>query len=304
MIVADLHVHTTATDGRATARQVIELAAAAGLRYLVITDHSTVVYEGLHDLAAQRGISLPFPGMEISTHLAGRRYHLVAYGAAVLQPDFLAFVQRPIAWKNRIAERVHAALVRCGYAMPDLDEIRLHSLGSGPPTPEKTYVSRSALAAHLAIVASVSFDDAYEQVKGIHSCVASEDSGSAKSICRRYLPTLDVLDETSRLGIVTTVAHPLWRCGDESDVDQVCSDLVTLKERGLDGLETSSYHHRHYDNHPKIIAARDRLGLLQSGGSDYHANGKTEIGRGGLGRDAFEKLSELVEKRSARGEPG
>lgn len=290
-VVADLHVHTTVTDGRATPGQVIADAARAGVRYLVITDHSAVVWDGLSEEADRQGVILPFPGVEISTHLDGRRYHIVAYGHGILDRRFQEAIRPPLDWKNRIAAEVRAVLVRDGHALPPLDEIRRQ------PAPERLLVSRSALARHLAAVAGIAPDAAYERVRAVHADVEARMT-SDTPLDLRYLPTLRVLCEAARVGAVTTVAHPLWRVRDVADVDRVVADLAVLKENGLDGLETRSYHHRPWDDHPRLLAARDALELLRSGGSDYHANGKTVLGHGGLDESGYAAFAARVRECS------
>lgn len=54
-IVGDLHMHTTATDGRATIREMIAAAQAKGLKYIAITDHSKRVTMA-RGLNAQRAL--------------------------------------------------------------------------------------------------------------------------------------------------------------------------------------------------------------------------------------------------------
>jgi predicted metal-dependent phosphoesterase TrpH len=64
----DLHIHTTASDGRLSPAEIVNRAAAFGLKTIAITDHDTVagVEEAL-DAASGLGISV-IPGVEITTH--------------------------------------------------------------------------------------------------------------------------------------------------------------------------------------------------------------------------------------------
>ncbi|HAL12983.1 MAG TPA: DNA polymerase/3'-5' exonuclease PolX [Planctomycetaceae bacterium] len=52
-LVGDLHMHTTATDGKATLEEMVEAAQARGLSYIAITDHSQRVSMA-HGLDADR----------------------------------------------------------------------------------------------------------------------------------------------------------------------------------------------------------------------------------------------------------
>src|SRR5690348_12143013 len=76
---ADLHVHTTHSDGTYTPAQVVELARRSGLAAVAVTDHDTL--SGVADAqAAAAGSGLEVvPGVEISCEHHGRELHLLGY---------------------------------------------------------------------------------------------------------------------------------------------------------------------------------------------------------------------------------
>lgn len=77
---ADLHIHTTASDGTWTPSYAVEAAASIGLAAIGITDHDTVagVEEAL-DAGARHGVEI-VPGIEISaTHDDGTEVHILGY---------------------------------------------------------------------------------------------------------------------------------------------------------------------------------------------------------------------------------
>ena len=68
----DLHLHTTASDGRLSPAELVDRAAQAGLTVLAVTDHDTVrAVDETMALAAERGIRV-VPGTEITAVDAGR----------------------------------------------------------------------------------------------------------------------------------------------------------------------------------------------------------------------------------------
>src|SRR3954470_16148199 len=84
---ADLHVHTTASDGEYTPSQVVALARQAGLCAVAITDHDTLAgYAEAREAAS--GFKHPelevVPAVEITTEFSGREFHLLGY---FVQPD-------------------------------------------------------------------------------------------------------------------------------------------------------------------------------------------------------------------------
>jgi predicted metal-dependent phosphoesterase TrpH len=293
--VADLHTHTTATDGRSTVEEVVAEAARAGLRYLVITDHSVVTFDGVRDLAARYGVVVPFPGVEVSTYHGERRHHILVYGAGLLDPEFQDYLAPPLRAKNRLAGEVRDVLVRSGYELAELDTIRRSAHGpGGPPTPEKRLVSRTALAQHLAVAAGLSLPEAYGRVAAVHRRLDGARPHGPQRLAARYLPTLEVIREATARGLFTSLAHPLWECARTADVEATCEQLNVLRNAGLRGVESRSYHHRDLDDHPVLLSTRDRLGLLATGGSDYHGNGRTTLGTGGLTEEAFLVLAAQV----------
>src|SRR5437660_637898 len=76
---ADLHIHTTHSDGNYTPAQVVELARRCGLSAIAITDHDTS--SGI--LAARQAVGVSaleiIAGAEITAEFRGRELHLLAY---------------------------------------------------------------------------------------------------------------------------------------------------------------------------------------------------------------------------------
>jgi 3',5'-nucleoside bisphosphate phosphatase len=289
--IADLHVHTTVTDGRMRPAEVIDLAARAGVQRLVFTDHSAVTFPEVLDHAAANGVDLPFPGMEVSTYLGHRKHHVLLYGWALLDRELQRVLRFPVENKLRIAQRVRDELASRGYNMAPLEAIRTTGSADGRPTPEKLFPSRTAIAWHLSQCGGMPQQAAYALVASIFS--AAERAGQP-GLADRYLPTLDVIRLAAGRGLATALAHPLWECTAPADVDGIRADIRTMAEAGLHGMETRSYHHRPLDDHPALLRLRSGLGLLPAGGSDFHGNGKTELGADGLDRPEFAALAALV----------
>lgn len=101
---ADLHIHTTYSDGRATPAQVVAHAARrTDLAVIAITDHDTI--DGAREAAAiapDYGIEVVV-GAEIST----REGHVLAL-----------FIERPIAAGRPAAETIAAIHAQGGLAVP------------------------------------------------------------------------------------------------------------------------------------------------------------------------------------------
>ncbi len=75
---ADLHSHSTASDGTCPPAEVMRRARAAGLDVIALTDHDTVAGHEEARQALPRGLT-PLPGMELSCRLEGHSVHLLGY---------------------------------------------------------------------------------------------------------------------------------------------------------------------------------------------------------------------------------
>ena len=78
--LVDLHLHTTASDGRLSPTELVQLVADKGLQQVSISDHDST--EGLAEafLAAQQFTDLRIiPGIELSTDIPGDEIHMLGY---------------------------------------------------------------------------------------------------------------------------------------------------------------------------------------------------------------------------------
>ena len=87
---ADLHVHTTHSDGLCSPCEVVIAAAGAGLAALAITDHDTVSALAIaRPEAARLGLEL-VAGAELTCELNGREVHLLGHFLGDDDPSLLA----------------------------------------------------------------------------------------------------------------------------------------------------------------------------------------------------------------------
>jgi 3',5'-nucleoside bisphosphate phosphatase len=291
----DLHVHTSVSDGRLTPELVVLRAAERGIETLVITDHSAVTFTLAELLARRLGVSMPFPGIEVSAQMEGRRHHLLLYGTRLAVGSLPTALTQARDCKNAILAKAIARLRAKHPAIPQFSDILAGTCSGLHPTADKQMGSRSAAAAAISAASSLSFEQAHDALR---TTVASLTT--ALPVSARYPAAVDVLAAAASLGVVACLAHPLWQCSDDNDVTELVGDLRLLAEHGLWAVATRSYHHRQLDDHPRLLAAVRCLRLALIGGSDFHGNGKTE-----LGEDATEPavLAELTEL-ACRSRPG
>ena len=131
--LADLHVHSTASDGQYTPTQLVQIAKAKGLEVLALTDHDTM--DGLEE-AVQAGSKIGLrviPGIELSAK-EYPTFHILGYGFALDAPSLAELCHRMKAnWDER-TERLLSFLAQKGIELT-ADEVRGLTGGNiiGPP---------------------------------------------------------------------------------------------------------------------------------------------------------------------------
>ncbi|MHB0856621.1 MAG: PHP domain-containing protein [Anaerolineae bacterium] len=238
----DLHVHTSASDGLYTPRQVIELALAKGLRTIAITDHDTVggVAEAV---AAAEGTGLAvIPGVEISSDMGGYEVHLLGYLVDYANSDFRDAL---VAFRRSRTERAIDMVAKLRALGVELSWDRVQELSDGGA------IGRPHLAQALLEGGHVqSTQEAFDRYLG---------RGRPAFVARSKVSPGQALGLIRDARGVPVLAHP-W--GATVFVSGLVND-------GLAGLEV------YYAGYaPDQVARLERLarrhGLVCTGGSDFH----------------------------------
>ena len=277
-MAVDLHVHSSASDGTDAPEVVVAKAAALGLTALALTDHDTL--SGIHEAreaAARYPVEL-IPGVELSVDHAGVKIHMLAY---FLEPtpgplqDRLEELRTGRTIRNhRIVERLN----ELGYPITMEDVLR-QAAGDA--------VGRPHIAD--ALVEAGAIGDRSEAFIGLLG-----DGGSAY-VERDRLTAVDAITLTRESGGVTSIAHPLTI---NTDAATLRSIFEGLHEAGLTGIEAPYSEHSPAIRRPLAAVAAD-LGLVATGGSDYHGSGKPNL-RIGSGRGDLEVPGSALEELRRR----
>jgi len=271
----DLHTHTTASDGTATPRELIRLAAEAGLSAVAITDHDTVA--GLPEaLAAGReyGVTV-VGGVELSVFDGQRALHLV--GLFVPQSpgelgEALARARHRRHDRNRlILEKLAALDIPLDYdAVLALAGGPGESGGTGEPGGPGVAVGRPHIAAALLNSGRVkSMKEAFERYLGA--------TGLA------YVPkdkmSLDrAVSLLAAVGALPVLAHPYLLREKGRSMERL---VAGYRERGVAAIE--AYYSEHSESQTReYLALARKLDMGVSGGSDFHGEAKPGVllGRG------------------------
>ena len=150
----DLHVHSTASDGRLAPAAVIERAAGRGVELMSLTDHDTLAGIAEAQSAAQRHGLRCLAGIELSARWARGVVHIVGLGVDPANARLTAGVAAQQAERCRRAERIGTRLQRAGFA--DIVE-RVNAL-VGAGVPGRAHFARALVAAGAAADMQAAFD--------------------------------------------------------------------------------------------------------------------------------------------------
>jgi predicted metal-dependent phosphoesterase TrpH len=275
--LVDLHLHTTASDGRCTPREVVDRAAAAQVSVLAVTDHDTVgasAEVGRH--AQAHGIET-IAGIEITAVEDGRDVHLLGYFLDVADGELGAFLasQRGI----RVGRLVQIAERLTELGMP----VELPDLTAAAGDLSRT-VGRP-LVADLMIAAGYVADrrEAFDRWLGADCPAFVPRSGASPE---------RVIEIVHGARGLVSLAHPgRTRVSD--------ARIGALARAGLDAIEV--YHSDHDAAAVEYYASlAHKLALLQSGGSDFHGDPTHGVTPGGtsLPPDEWSRLCAAGQQRS------
>jgi predicted metal-dependent phosphoesterase TrpH len=101
---ADLHIHTTASDGRWTPEQVVAEVRARSIGLFAVADHDSVAHvRPAEALALRAGLGF-LRGVEVCTALDGHQFHVLAYGIDVDSADLTVLLDQNRALMDRASE--------------------------------------------------------------------------------------------------------------------------------------------------------------------------------------------------------
>ncbi len=259
---ADLHTHSSASDGELTPVALVRKAHAVGLATLALTDHDTVA--GLDEArVAAEEVGIEFiPGIEIEIDFQPGEFHLLGYGIDPHAPALLAAIEKLARARH---ERNVAILERIAHAGLPLDTARIEALSY------EAYLGRPHLADLLVDAGCArTRQDAFDRYLG---------KGRPFYIKKTCLPLEEALSVITEAGGVTVVAHPYSLFVSKAMLKRLFSQW---KEMGILGIE--AYHPTAKYGQCAILErmARER-GMFITAGSDFHGKARPECG---LGRTA------------------
>jgi len=282
---ADLHMHSTASDGQFAPEEVVRLAAEAGSELIALTDHDTAdgVPRALEE-ANRLGVTL-IPGIEMGCSCGlSREVHILGYG---VDPAHEAFIRHCCEKAERREARAAAMVERLNAAgaMIRLEDVCAMARG----VVSRTHIARALVDAGYANSAPAAFDKYLKPGK----------CGYVPRPEFRVSEAIGIIRET---GGVAVLAHPMELGMSDANMESLIHEW---KEQGLSGMEV--YHPSTGNQHVRfLLGLAEREGLLVTGGSDFHGERVNERKmRQGLERwismaEDAARLLDTIENRKGR----
>jgi predicted metal-dependent phosphoesterase TrpH len=271
-------MHTTASDGRCTPRELVDRVVTAGVTVMAVTDHDTMAsVDEVQALAGTRGVDA-HAGIEITAVDDGRDIHVLGYFLNPAEPRLIEFLRAQR--ETRIA-RVRTIAARLAELGVQIDLLAL--LGEAESNRGRS-IGRPQVARALQRAGHVAdTKEAFDRFLR---------SGGPAFVSRPGSPPEVVIGIIHRAGGVASLAHP--------GRTRIDSRIAALAAAGLDALEV--YHSDH------DAAAIERyqgvartLGLLVTGGSDFHGEPGhgIEPGASTLPPEEWQRLSAARHRHAA-----
>lgn len=273
----DLHLHTTHSDGSCTPTEVVSLAHQAGVTTLAITDHDIMTGVAEAIMAAEPcGIEV-IPGVEISSIIGQSELHILGYFLdwqdPVLNERFTTLRESRHRRNPQIVERLQALGIDITY-----DEVRTLA---GSDSVGRPHIARALMDKQVVSSAKEAFDRFLA-------------NGKPAYVPRDLPNPAEAIQWIKAAGGLAVLAHPTWvKLADRSLVEL----LRELKTAGLDGVEV--YYSTHASRQTReYLSLAQQLGLLVTGGSDFHGLTKPDIDVG-IGKGTLHVPTSLLPKMKA-----
>lgn len=272
MDTIDLHTHSTFSDGTFTPLQLVKYAEEKGLKAFAITDHDTT--EGIKEAKSIETNVEVISGVEISTRYDKKEIHIVGLyvneNDADLNKQLKYYREKRVTRNFEILEKLNSLGVDI-----TIDDVKESCTGD--------VISRAHIAKALVSKGFVgSYTEAFDRYLGDNKCAY---------VPRETLNYEESMELITKAGGVPVLAHPLLYKMSDTNLENM---MVKLRQKGLKAVEVYYSTHSNSDTQ-HVMAMANRVGLIYSGGSDFHGATKPKIDMGtGMGKLAVPY--EILEK--------
>ena len=278
MSKVDLHIHSTASDGRFSPEEIVRKAAELGLTVISLADHDSV--DGIAP-ALEAAKVFPklkvIPCVEVSTDTSGGEVHILGY--------FIDYTDRELrlaleSFRDSRQERTKGMIARLADLGVHIEWQRVREIAGGS-------VGRPHIAQAMLEKGYISsLREAFDRYLA---------HGGPAYVEREKTTPVEAVELIVRADGLPVLAHPFTVADPEALV-------IELKAAGLVGIET---YYKNYtaDEISSLVSLADRHGLITTGGTDYHGlddSSEVMIGGAEVPMESVERLKALAKPQSLR----
>jgi len=275
----DLHLHSTASDGRLSPAELVRKSAELGLTVIALTDHDTV--DGITPTleAAQAFPQLQvIPGVEINADVPRGEAHILGYFIDHTSQELRDTLEGLRDSRRRRAQKMIAKLRDLGI---QIEWRRVQEI-AGEGTIGRPHLARAIL--EKGYISTIK--EAFTRYIGKDGPAYVE---------REKVTPVGAVSAILRANGLPVLAHPFT-------INDPETMIIELKAAGLVGIEA------YYDNYTaeemtKSVSLAERHGLITTGGTDYHGlddSAETMIGGAEVPMAAAEQLIALAQQRTIK----
>ena len=274
----DLHIHSTASDGRLSPQEIVYRAVELGITIIAIADHDTV--DGIAPALAAAKVFPELkviPAIEISTDVPGDEVHVLGYFIDYTNPHFISRLESMRRSRIERAQKMVAKLKGLGV---NIEWERVQHFAGGS-TIGRPHIAQAML--EKSYIGSIS--EAFAKYIGRNGPAYVEREKMTPAEAVKLL--LDVNG-------LPVLAHPLT-------IRETEAMIMEMRAAGMVGIEV---YYKDYGEEQRnsLRQLAQKHHLIATGGSDYHGLEDNEImiGDAGVPLVAAEQLLALAEHRALK----
>ncbi len=271
----DLHIHSTASDGKLSPIDVVRKSAERGLTVIALADHDSV--DGIAPaLAAAKAFPQlkVIPCVEISTDVPNGEVHVLGYFVDYTDHKLKATLER---MRHSRRERARGMVTKLGKLGIHIKWQRVQEI-AGSGSIGRPHIAQAMLEKGYIV-----------KIKEAFTKYISRDGPAY--VKRGKMTPQEASELLLRSNGLPVLAHPLT-------INDPETMIIKLKAAGLVGIEVY-YNNYTTEEISKLVNLTDKYNLIATGGSDYHGldnSTETMIGGADVPMESAEQLIALAEQ--------
>lgn len=260
---ADLHIHSSYSDGNMSVSEIIEYAKSKNLDIVGITDHDNL--RSSEDISNLNSDILALVGVELSTYYNNENIHILGYfnNNEIKTLEIKEYLSELRKKRDERIYKIIDKLKEFYNIIIDYDDVAKYADGA---------MGRPHVAKAISEKYGCSYDDAFDRYIG---------NGRNAYVRTSNFNTKDAIELLHRNNAIAVIAHP-------SHIKK--NKLEEIIELGVDGIEVY-YPEHEKEQIGKYIDMANKYNLLITGGSDFHGIGiRSDLGTCTIDEDNIDKL--------------